>query len=118
VVSATDIEQAVRNRSRPAAAADLAAATPVLHAEQTLEEALGQLLQHHGDGLPVLGGDGQVVGWITHRDVLHPYAAARDDAISDSAGPSARQPASHASGTRGRHAGPPWGTLGWRWAPG
>jgi CBS domain-containing protein len=104
VVSATDVEQAVRNRSRPAAA-DLAVATPVLHAEQTLEEALGQLLQHHGDRLPVLGGGGQVVGWVTHRDVLHAYAAARG-AIGDSAGPSARQPASQASGRRGRHAGP------------
>jgi CBS-domain-containing membrane protein len=117
VVSATDIEQAVRNRSRPAAA-DLTAATPVLDAEQTLEEALGQLLQHHGDGLPVLGGGGQVVGWITHRDVLHAYAATRGDAIGDSAGPA---PASRRATPAAREGGTPaptWGTLGWRWAPG
>jgi CIC family chloride channel protein len=90
VVGAAEVEQAVQNRSRPTAG-DLAAVTPVLRAEQTLEEALGLLLQHHGDGLPVLDGDGgdggRVVGWVTHRDLLHAYAAARGGTPGSAAPP-------------------------------
>ena len=40
--------------------------------EQTLEEALGALLRAHS-GLPVVGGNGQPVGWLTHLDVLRAY---------------------------------------------
>jgi CIC family chloride channel protein len=76
VASAAEVEQAVRNRSHPTAA-DLALVPPVLRPGQTLEEALNQLLQHHGDSLPVLDGEGRVIGWIGHRDLLRAYAAAR-----------------------------------------
>jgi CIC family chloride channel protein len=89
VVSATDVEQAMQatqdgQAGRQPAAGELTATTPVLQAGQTLEQALSQLLRHHGGGLPVVSdgdghrpSDGQVIGWLTHRDVLHAYAAAR-----------------------------------------
>jgi hypothetical protein len=108
VVSATDIEQAVRNRSRPAAA-DLAAATPVLHAEQTLEEALGQLVQHHGDGLPVLG---VAVRWSVGSPTATCCTPTRPPEATPSATAPGPAPASRrampAAGEGGTPA-PPWG---------
>jgi CIC family chloride channel protein len=105
VVSAWEVEQAVQAMpgvqgvpeargaqagSRPTAA-ELAATSPVLRADQTLEEALGQLVQHHGGGLPVVAdGDGRVVGWLTHRDVLHAYATARGR-VPQPSGPTPRE---------------------------
>ena len=103
VVSAREVEQTLQDvqgvqasrdaqaGSRPTAA-ELAATSPVLRADQTLEEALDQLVQHHGGGLPVVAdSDGQVIGWLTHRDVLHAYAAARGRAPQPS-GPTPRAP--------------------------
>lgn len=111
VVSVREVEQAVQALqdvqgvqasrgaqagSRPTAA-ELAATSPVLRADQTLEEALGQLVQHHGGGLPVVAdSDGRVIGWLTHRDVLHAYAAARGCAPQ----PSGPTPRARRSGCR------------------
>jgi CIC family chloride channel protein len=75
-VTAQEVEQAMRDNALDAVAGDLAQATPALSATQTLEQALGLLVRHEHPGLPVLAADGQdVIGWLTHRDVLHAYNA-------------------------------------------
>jgi CIC family chloride channel protein len=51
-----------------------AQSVPTLTIDQTLAEALSQLVHDHVSGLPVLGADGRtVVGWLSHRDVLRAY---------------------------------------------
>jgi CIC family chloride channel protein len=47
----------------------------VLYGDETLEQALRQLVLYGPDGLPVVGSDGQnVIGWITHHDLLRAMA--------------------------------------------
>jgi hypothetical protein len=66
----------MRENALDAVAGDLAQATSTLSAHQTLEQALALLVRHDHPGLPVLAADGQhVIGWLTHRDVLHAYNA-------------------------------------------
>ena len=76
VVSATDADVS----DNPAATAgDLCVPAPPLQPEATLHDAMPLLHQHNDTGLPVLsGGDGLVVGWLDHRDVLAAYAQAHD----------------------------------------
>jgi CBS domain len=91
-VTAQEVEQAMRENALDAVAADLAQVTPTLSATQTLEQALGLLVRHEHPGLPVLAADGQdVIGWLTHRDVLHAYNARLEQSV-DQAERTATQP--------------------------
>jgi CBS domain-containing protein len=46
---------------------------PILHPDQSLEQALDLLVQQDRSGLPVTSTDGRILGWLTHRDVLAAY---------------------------------------------
>ena len=74
IVTADGAEQQMRTNSLDMTAGELAEHVPAVGADETLEGALEQLLAHGIAGLPVLdAGDGRVVGWLTHRDVLRAY---------------------------------------------
>ncbi|PZS37839.1 MAG: hypothetical protein DLM62_17000 [Pseudonocardiales bacterium] len=73
-VIARDVEDSVRGNALEATAGTLARAVPTVHPGQTLEQALAVLVQQDRSGLPVVtAGDGAVLGWLTHRDVLAAY---------------------------------------------
>ena len=75
IVTADGAEQQMRTNSLDMTAGELAEHVPAVGADETLEGALEQLLAHGIAGLPVLdAGDGRVVGWLTHRDVLRAYS--------------------------------------------
>jgi CIC family chloride channel protein len=66
------VEQAMRENALDADAAELARETPVLTGDETLEDALAALLRE-GSGLPVVADGQQLVGWLSHQDVLRAY---------------------------------------------
>jgi CIC family chloride channel protein len=82
VVTATEVEQALQDGGPPTAA-ELARAAPALHAAQTLQQALTQLI-HHRTGLPVISAsdDHRVLGWLDHRDVLRALAGTAGPDVS------------------------------------
>jgi chloride channel protein, CIC family len=74
IVTSHQVEQAMRDNALDAVAGSLVLATPTLSPDQTLEQALGLLVHRDASGLPVLSpGGGNVVGWLTHRDLLRAY---------------------------------------------
>jgi CBS domain-containing protein len=74
VVAAGDVEQAVARGSAAAGdAATLAREAPVLRAGESLERAVLALGAADDEGIPVLGEQGRVVGWLTHRRLLRAY---------------------------------------------
>ena len=73
-VTARDIEDSARDNALEATAGTLARAVPILHPDQSLEQALGVLVRKDRSGLPVTSTeDGRILGWLTHRDVLAAY---------------------------------------------
>ena len=79
-VTQRDADRALRD-SIPATAGQLAVQTPILRDDDTLEEAIGVLAHNEGSGLPVMGRqDHEIVGWLSHRDVLAAYRARTDGA--------------------------------------
>ena len=77
-VTQQDTERAARDGVLTTAA-QLAVRTPVLRDDQTLEDAVGVLVHHDGSGLPVMKADDhEVVGWLSHRDVLAAYRRQAD----------------------------------------
>ena len=79
-VTQRDAETALRD-SVSVTAGRLAVHTPILHEDQTLEDAIGFLAHHEGSGLPVMREqDHEIVGWLSHRDVLAAYRARSDGA--------------------------------------
>jgi CIC family chloride channel protein len=74
VVSSDDLEPALTDVGGPDTAGDLARPVPELRADAALERAARLLGESEEAGLPVLAAQGnEVVGWITHRDVLRAY---------------------------------------------
>ncbi|HEY6961077.1 MAG TPA: chloride channel protein, partial [Gaiellaceae bacterium] len=72
------IEQALRDGAVGASAGDVADDAPPLRADQTLESALHDLV-HARSGLPVVAGGGaELLGWLTHTNILHAYKARLD----------------------------------------
>ena len=49
---------------------ELAELPPLLTGETSLAEALAALTNAPGTGLPVLSGERELSGWITHQSVL------------------------------------------------
>ena len=65
----------MRANALDATAGDLAQAVPPVRADESLEQALDRLMTRDAVGLAVLDReDGQVVGWLTHRDLLAAYS--------------------------------------------
>ncbi len=77
IVTTDAAEDQMRANALDATAGDLAQHVPAVRADDTLEQAMVQLLAHGAAGLPVLAGDdGRVIGWLTHRDLLRSYTSA------------------------------------------
>jgi CIC family chloride channel protein len=74
VVAASDAERALEEDHGRLSAGALAHATPELRADQTLEDAVHALTTSYEQGLPVTAANGdQVVGWLTHQQLLRAY---------------------------------------------
>ncbi len=74
VVTSLAIESAARGETEALTADDLVEDVAVVRASDRLEKALGSLLHDGTSGVAVIDGAGdQVVGWLTHRDVLRAY---------------------------------------------
>jgi CIC family chloride channel protein len=72
-------------------ALDLVHTTATLSGDQSLQSALGTLIDHDRTGLRVMSADGTgLIGWVTHRDVLSAY----NTRIRQSAQQTATQPRS------------------------
>lgn len=57
---------------------------PALFGEETLEQALRQLVIYGQSGLPVMDKDGRtVVGWISNREVMRAFASRVGQAVAD-----------------------------------
>lgn len=75
-VTSRRVEQALREDGH-VVLSDLAESIPTLRPDETLEEAVGVLVRSAGAGLPVVDPDLQeVVGWLTHHDVLRAFSEA------------------------------------------
>jgi CIC family chloride channel protein len=71
VITLDTVDAAV---DRPeATAGELALLLDTLDPQQRLDTALGVLLGSDADGLPVLASNGEITGWVSHRDVLSAY---------------------------------------------
>jgi chloride channel protein, CIC family len=74
-VTAEQVEEAMRGDTTEMTAGDIAQRTASLRADETLDAAIGSLVAHGGAGLPVLGADDlEIIGWMTHADLLAAYA--------------------------------------------
>jgi chloride channel protein, CIC family len=72
-VTSQQVEEAMRENALDADAGSLAKETTGLRPSQSLEEAVSALLRERS-GLPVVEPETrQVVGWLTHMDVLRAY---------------------------------------------
>jgi chloride channel protein, CIC family len=74
VVLAVEVERALQDEFHGVVASDLAQTVPVLQPDQGWESALAELTRHGGAGLPAADPDGNITGWITHRDLLRAAA--------------------------------------------
>lgn len=76
IVTSYQLEESMRTNVLDATAADLAQSVPPVRADEPLEQALERLVAQGASGLPVVeSDDGQVIGWLTHHDVLAAYSA-------------------------------------------
>jgi CIC family chloride channel protein len=74
VIAAVDVERAISQATdEPPLAAALARAAPDVRADDSLEDAVHALGSTDDEGVPVLGEDHQLIGWLTHRRVLRAY---------------------------------------------
>ncbi len=79
VVDALAVEEQAIAPVAKITAADLAHATPELHTDDALEQAVRALGRSDEPGLPVMAaGTNELVGWLTHRDVLRAYHRGRE----------------------------------------
>jgi CIC family chloride channel protein len=74
VIAAVDIERAIsQSADQPPLAAAPARAAPELRADDSLEDAVHALGSTDDEGVPVLGEDHQLIGWLSHRRLLRAY---------------------------------------------
>jgi CIC family chloride channel protein len=79
VVSIQELEQAIADDADVKVAADALHAAPELRVIEPLTAAVRALARAGEEGLPVLAlGGAEVVGWISHRDVLAAYLRRSD----------------------------------------
>ncbi len=82
IVTAADLDAAINEVEEPLVAAGLIRNAATVRADQSLESAM-QVLAAEEDGVPVLAAESdQLVGWLTHRDLLRAYAVRREHAGS------------------------------------
>ncbi len=80
VLSPFDVEeQTLARQPEDITAGALGHVPPELHADDPLEIAVRALARTTDPGIPVLAASGrEVVGWVTHRDVLRAYHTERE----------------------------------------
>jgi chloride channel protein, CIC family len=92
IISARELERALAEPGTRAVAADLAEQPATLTPGQSLKQSVTLLLRDESSGLPVLSDDETtVIGWLTHRDLLHAYQSRqmmsqRDSRVDAAAG--------------------------------
>ena len=96
VIAASDLERAIGHRID---STTLAREVPRLQASDTLEDAVQALASTDDDGLPVIDDDNQLIGWITHQQVLRTYLS-RFGAPQDNVRKPAPPPLAAAAATR------------------
>ncbi len=72
VVTSRQVEEAMASNSLDVTAESLMSTVVPVNATASLHDALAELVQHSRGGIPVLD-DGELVGWLTHGDVLSAY---------------------------------------------
>jgi chloride channel protein, CIC family len=81
VITARQLERALAETRPDIVVGELAEQPSTVSVSQSLRDALPLLLHGETSGLPVLADDAAtVVGWLTHRDVLHAYQSATNHA--------------------------------------
>lgn len=73
IVTSEGIDEAMRESAFDRVARDLAAPAPTLTTEQSLEQALASLLRERSGLAVVRPDEAEIVGWLTHVDVLRAY---------------------------------------------
>jgi CIC family chloride channel protein len=69
-----EVEDALNRDTTDVTVGDVTRETPALRSTQSLEQAVGTFVSHSRTGLPVLAPNSRdVIGWITHLDVLQAY---------------------------------------------
>ena len=92
IVAVNDVELAISHGSNGTIrGAQLTRDAPRLGASDSLEDAVQALACTDEDGLPVIDENNQLIGWITHRQVLRSYRK-RFGAPNDSARDPPRRP--------------------------
>lgn len=83
VVTARQVESAMRDNAIDVTAADLAELPAALAPGIDLEHALQQLIQEERSALPVIDDRSHsMVGWLTHRDLLIAYNARLEHSVA------------------------------------
>ncbi|HEY7526444.1 MAG TPA: chloride channel protein [Candidatus Limnocylindria bacterium] len=78
VITSSRIDEAISSEGAGVTAADLVTAASPVSSDRTLEDALHHLVTAGSPGVAVTErGDGRVIGWLAHRDVLAAYLARR-----------------------------------------
>ena len=91
VITTRQLERALADTRPGAVAGELAEQPSTVSVSQSLKDALPLLLHGDTSGLPVLADDAAtVVGWLTHRDVLHAYQSRQIMSRSEPPRPRAR----------------------------
>jgi CIC family chloride channel protein len=76
ILKPQEVEDALRAHDLERPAGELAESPAPVKSDARLEEALQLLMAQDVDGLPVVEpGEGHVIGWLTHQDVLSTYVA-------------------------------------------
>jgi CIC family chloride channel protein len=100
VVAAVDVERAIGNGFDGATlTAAITRHAPELRATDSLEDAVQALGASDDEGVPVLDGNGCLVGWLTHRRLLRAYRERSRRQPAGARPPSAPVPDRDASST-------------------
>jgi CIC family chloride channel protein len=77
-LTSREVEEALRANTLDSRVSDLVIGASAVDVDQSLEDAIGALVEHDVTGVAVLDRQKRsVVGWLTRRDVLRAYQAAR-----------------------------------------
>ena len=83
-LTSREVEEALRANTLDSQVSDLVIGTSAVDVDQSLEDAIGALVEHDVTGVAVLDRQKKsIVGWLTRRDVLRAYQSARPPSRRD-----------------------------------